>query len=105
MHRMNDQSGNLITQFFAWLAAVSAALGFSTQDMVFMFFGLIGVLLSLASFISGRLDARKLHKEDQRRTQLLEQYFDDVRKLPPAGRPTSVKVVTDAINRINANAK
>jgi hypothetical protein len=46
---MNDQSGNVITQFFAWLAAVSAALGFSTQDMVFMFFGLIGVLLSLAS--------------------------------------------------------
>ncbi|VFS43951.1 Uncharacterised protein [Enterobacter cancerogenus] len=59
MHRMNDQSGNVITQFFAWLAAVSAALGFSTQDMVFMFFGLIGVLLSLASFISGRLDAQK----------------------------------------------
>ena len=65
-----------------------------------MFFGLIGVLLSLASFISGRLDARKLHKEDQRRTQLLEKYFDDARKLPPADRPASVKVVTDAINRI-----
>jgi hypothetical protein len=59
--------------------------------------------LSLASFISGRLDARKLHKEDQRRTQLLEKYFDDARK-PPADRPASVKV-TDAINRINANAK
>jgi hypothetical protein len=45
MHRMNDQSGNVITQFFAWLAAVSAALGFSTH-MVFMFFGLIGVSFS-----------------------------------------------------------
>lgn len=51
MHRMNDQSGNVITQFFAWLAAISAALGLSTQDIVFMFFGFIGVLLSLGSFI------------------------------------------------------
>lgn len=105
MHRMNDQSGNALTQLFAWLAAFSAALGLSTQDLVFMIFGLVGVVLSLASFISGRMDARKLHKEDEKRTRLLEKYFDDVRKLPPEQRPSSVKVVTDAINRISANAK
>lgn len=105
MHRMNDQSGNALTQLFAWLAALSAALGLSTQDLVFMIFGLVGVVLSLASFISGRMDARKLHKEDEKRTRLLEKYFEDVRKLPPEQRPSSVKVVTDAINRISANAK
>ncbi|MFL7890233.1 hypothetical protein [Enterobacter pseudoroggenkampii] len=105
MHRMNDQSGNALTQLFAWLAALSAALGLSTQDFVFMIFGLIGVVLSLASFISGRLDAHKLHKEDEKRTRLLEKYFEDVRKLPQEQRPSSVKVVTDAINRISANAK
>lgn len=105
MKRMNDQSGSVITQFFAWLAALSSALGLTTQDMVFMFFGLIGVLLSLASYISGRIDASKLHREDQRRTELLEKYFDDARKLPPEGRPASIQVVTDAINRINDNAK
>lgn len=105
MHRMNDQSGNVITQFFAWLAAISAALGLSTQDIVFMFFGFIGVLLSLGSFIFGRVDARKLHKEDEKRTKLLEKYFEDAHLLPPEQRPASVKVVTDAINRISANAK
>jgi hypothetical protein len=105
MNRMNDQSGNVITQFFAWLAAISAALGLSTQDIVFMFFGLIGVILSLGSFIFGRLDARKMHREDEKRTKLLEKYFDDVHQLPPEKRPSSVKVVTDAINRISADAK
>lgn len=105
MQRMNDQSGNVVTQFFAWLAAISAALGLSTQDIVFMFFGFIGVILSLGSFIFGRVDARKMHKEDEKRTKLLEKYFEDVHQLPPEKRPTSIRVVTDAINRINANGK
>ncbi|TNV23076.1 hypothetical protein FH968_02035 [Buttiauxella sp. B2] len=102
---MNEQSGNALTQLFAWLAALSAALGLSTQDLVFMIFGLVGVVLSLASFISGRLDAHKRHKEDEKRTELLEKYFEDVRQLPPDERPSSVQVVTDAINRISTHAK
>jgi hypothetical protein len=50
--KMND-SGNIFTQFFAWVAAVASAIGFTTQDLVFMFFGAAGLLISLASYISG----------------------------------------------------
>lgn len=105
MHRMNDQSGNVITQLFAWLAAFAAALGLSTQDVVYMIFGLAGLLISLGSFVFGRLDARRLRKEEEKRTRLLANYFADAQQLPPEQRPSSVKVVTDAINRIGANAK
>ncbi|MDW3570537.1 hypothetical protein N4235_06350 [Enterobacter asburiae] len=52
--KMND-SGNIFTQFFAWVAALASAIGFTTQDLVFMFFGAAGLLISLASYINGRV--------------------------------------------------
>lgn len=48
--KMND-SGNIFTQFFAWVGTFAAALGFTTQDVVYMFFGAVGLLISLASYI------------------------------------------------------
>ena len=54
--KMND-SGNIFTQFFAWVAALASAIGFTTQDLVFMFFGAAGLLISLASYINGRVTA------------------------------------------------
>ena len=42
--KMND-SGNIFTQFFAWVAAVASAIGFTTQDLVFTS---TGVLMRIA---------------------------------------------------------
>jgi len=43
--KMNQQSGNIVTQFFAWLATIAAALGWTTQDFVYFIFGAIGVVI------------------------------------------------------------
>lgn len=62
--KMND-SGNIFTQFFAWVAALASAIGFTTQDLVFMFFGAAGLLISLASYINGRVyDHNEAQKSD-----------------------------------------
>ncbi|HGH4657809.1 TPA: hypothetical protein ACJIWY_000703 [Enterobacter bugandensis] len=68
--KMND-SGNIFTQFFAWVAALASAIGFTTQDLVFMFFGAAGLLISLASYINGRVSLQlalgkceHIHKHD-----------------------------------------
>lgn len=53
--KMND-SGNIFTQFFAWVGTLAAALGFTTQDVIYMLFGAVGLLISLASYINGRID-------------------------------------------------
>lgn len=99
MHRMNDQPGNIVTQFFAWLATIAAGLGLATQDVVFMIFGLIGVVISLASYINGRIDARRGRKEDQRRTEMLRQYLGEVKDKPQSERPAAVKVAVDALEK------
>ncbi len=62
--KMND-SGNIFTQFFAWVAALASAIGFTTQDMVFMFFGAAGLLISFASYVNGRVDAHRRRREDE----------------------------------------
>jgi hypothetical protein len=103
--KMNDQTSNAVTQFFAWIAAFASAIGFTTQDVVYMIFGLLGVIVSLASFFSGRIDARRLSQEEEKRTRLLEKYFEDIHRLPPEQRPSSAQVVTDTMNRISTNAK
>ncbi|WP_312743947.1 hypothetical protein [Cedecea neteri] len=103
--RMNDQTPNAVTQLFAWIAAFASAVGFTTQDVIYILFGLVGVIVSLASFLSGRLDARRFRLQDEKRTALLEKYLEEIHHLPPEQRPSSVQVVTEAINRISANAK
>jgi len=102
--KMNDQPGNIVTQFFAWLAAMAAGLGITTQDVVYIIFGLIGVVISVSSFISGRIDARKEHLEDEKRTKILADYLDNVKRQPPEKRPSTAEVVTESMNRINDNA-
>jgi len=96
--KMNDQQGNIITQFFAWLAAIASMMGITTQDMVYILFGLIGVVISLASFVMGRMDARSERKEDSRRTQLLADYLHGVQQ---KARPEPAEVITESMNRIN----
>jgi hypothetical protein len=95
--RMNDHSGNIFTQLFAWLGTIAAALGFTTQDMIYMFFGAVGLLISLASFINGRIDARRRRKEDEKRTAMIKAYLEEVSDKPIEERPAAVNVVADVL--------
>ena len=95
--RMNDHSGNIFTQLFAWLGTIAAALGFTTQDMIYMFFGAVGLLISLASFVNGRIDARRRRKEDEKRTAMIKAYLEEVNDKPIEERPAAVSVVTDVL--------
>lgn len=95
---MND-SGNIYTQFFAWLATLAAALGFTTQDMIYMFFGVVGLLISLASFVYGRFDARRKRKEDEKRTDMIQEYLEGVKDKPLEERPTAVSLVSNALQK------
>ncbi|HEB4875719.1 TPA: hypothetical protein R0C45_003919 [Kluyvera ascorbata F0526] len=99
--KMNDQQGNIITQFFAWLAAIASMMGFTTQDMVYILFGLIGVVISLASFVMGRMDARSERQQDRRRTQLLEEYLHSVQQ---KAQPETAEAIAESMNRINDGA-
>ncbi|CAI2512112.1 Uncharacterised protein [Serratia ficaria] len=74
---MNDQQPvNIVTQFFAWLAAIASAAGITTQDLIYIAFGAIGVLVSVLSFVLGRIDARAKRKQEERRTELYAKYLD-----------------------------
>ncbi len=95
--KMNDQPGNIVTQFFAWLAAIAAGLGLTTQDVVYMIFGLIGVVISLASYVNGRIDARRRRMEDEKRTSMIREYLEDESERSPSERPAVVSVVADAL--------
>lgn len=99
--KMNDQQGNIITQFFAWLAAIASMMGFTTQDMVYILFGLIGVVISLASFVMGRMDARSERQQDRRRTQLLEEYLHSVQQ---KAQTETAEAIAESMNRINDGA-
>ena len=89
--KMND-SGNIFTQFFAWVAALASAIGFTTQDLVFMFFGAAGLLISLASYINGRVDAN-------RRRRMVNDYLKGVGDKPLHERPAAASVVVEALQK------
>lgn len=97
--RMNDHPGNIFTQFFAWVGTLAAALGFTTQEVVYMFFGAVGLLISLSSYINGRIDARRKRKEDEKRTAMIRDYLDGISDKPIAERPAAVSVVAEAITK------
>ncbi|MFO3754729.1 hypothetical protein [Klebsiella aerogenes] len=97
--KMND-SGNIFTQFFAWVGTFAAALGFTTQDVVYMFFGAVGLLISLASYINGRVDARRKRREDEKRTQMVNDYLKGVSDKPHHERPAAASVVVEALQKV-----
>lgn len=100
--KMDQQPGNIVTQFFAWLATIAGVLGWTTQDLVYFVFGFIGVVISLASFINSRIDARAARREDQRRTQIMEEYIADVKTKPVQERPSAVEVISEAAAKAEA---
>lgn len=74
---MNDQQAtNFITRAFGVLATVASALGMSTQELVYMIFAAIGAIVTILSFLMGRLDARAKRRQEERRTDLYEQYLE-----------------------------
>lgn len=94
--KMNQQSGNIVTQFFAWLATIAAALGWTTQDFVYFIFGAIGVVISLLSFVLGRIDARYKKREEAKRTKIIEDMANEAKKVPLEERHSAIKVLSDA---------
>lgn len=96
--KMND-SGNIFTQFFAWLGTLAAALGFTTQDIIYMIFGAVGLLISLASYISGRVDAHRKRKEDEKRTKMVDDYLNGVKDKSLNERADLAKVVVEALQK------
>lgn len=95
---MND-AGKIITHFFAWLAALASAIGFTTQDLVFMFFGAVGLLISLASYINGRVDAHRRRREDEKRTKMVNDYLKGVGDRPLHERPAAASIVVEALQK------
>ncbi|KQN63645.1 hypothetical protein [Erwinia sp. Leaf53] len=100
--KMEQQPGNVVTQFFAWLAAIAAALGWTTQDLVYFIFGAIGVVISIASYINSRMDARAAKLEARRRTKIIEDYIHDVQQKPVNERPSAVEVISEAVAKSEA---
>lgn len=100
--KMEQQPGNIVTQFFAWLATIAAALGWTTQDLVYFIFGAIGVVISVISFVMNRLDARAKRREEARRTQIIEDYIHDVQQKPAEQRPSAVEVISEAVSKAEA---
>ncbi|KYP85850.1 hypothetical protein WB66_05225 [bacteria symbiont BFo1 of Frankliniella occidentalis] len=81
---------------------MAGVLGWTTQDLVYFIFGFIGVVISLASYINGRIDARAARREDQRRTKIMEDYIADVKQKPLAERPSAVEVISEAADKAEA---
>ncbi|MCE9939800.1 hypothetical protein [Serratia liquefaciens] len=74
---MNDQQAtNFITRVFGVLATVASMLGISTQELVYMIFAAVGAIVTVLSFVMGRMDARAKRKQEERRTALYESYLD-----------------------------
>lgn len=97
--KMDQQPGNIVTQFFAWLAAVAAWLGIATNDLVYMIFGLIGVVISVASYVNGRLDARKARRQDEERTRLLAEYLAESQSR--GDKSAAAQVLQDTLKRVD----
>ncbi|CAI1974537.1 hypothetical protein [Serratia proteamaculans] len=75
--KMNDQQAtNLVTRVFGLLATLASAMGISTQELVYMIFAAVGAIVTVLSFVMGRLDARAKRKQEERRTTLYENYLD-----------------------------
>ena len=94
--KMNDHPGNIVTQFFVWLATI----GLATQDVVYMAFGLIGVFISLASYVNSLIDARRRRKQDEKRTQMLSNFLDEVKDKPHSERSAAVQVAVSALEKV-----
>ncbi len=73
---MNDQQGiNFMTRVFGVLATIASALGISTQELVYMIFAAVGAIVTVLSFVFGRIDARAKRKQEERRTKIYEDYL------------------------------
>lgn len=100
--KMDQQPGNIVTQFFAWLGIIASGLGWSTQELIYFIFGAVGLVISLASYINGRIDARAARREDERRTRIMEDYIRDVQQKPLEQRPSAVEVISEAAAKAEA---
>ncbi|MFB5745087.1 hypothetical protein ACE38U_09370 [Cedecea sp. S5-13] len=73
----NEHTESIVTRFFAVVTAWAAAMGISTQDLAYIAFGALGAVVSVTSFICGRIDARHARKEDSKRTAIIAEYAEN----------------------------
>lgn len=87
---MNDQQKiNIFTQFFSWFGGLASYLGISTQDLVCIAVGAVSVLISVLSFVWGRIDAANKRRQEERRTTAYENYLRVRSGRPPTSSEES----------------
>lgn len=65
---------------FGFFTSLAATLGLTTQDLSYLILALIGVIVSVCSFIYSRRDAARRAAEDAKRTEILQEYLDKMLK-------------------------
>lgn len=98
---MDQASSNIITQFFAWLAAIASAAGITTQDIGFIAFGFVGVLVSVISLVMNRIDARARRKQEADRTEIIRQFYN---RADPNNPAATAQILSDVAGKGRAEA-
>ncbi|MBE0150205.1 hypothetical protein FOT80_12435 [Serratia fonticola] len=97
---MNEQSSNVVTQFFAWLAAIASAAGITTQDIGFIAFGFIGVAVSIISLVASRIDARRKLRQEAERTEIMRQFYS---RADPDNPSATAQMLSDVVSHERGN--
>jgi len=63
---------NVFAHIGCWFTSFMAGWGLLLQDVIIMGVSLVGGLCSLLVVIMGRIEARRLLREEQRRTAMIE---------------------------------
>jgi hypothetical protein len=95
---MNDGSGNLVTHTAAGVTAIAAALGISTQDMIYLIVSILGLIISIASFACKRADSHKYLLEDKKRTDVFESF---IKGLTDESNKNTTSAAHSAITALN----
>lgn len=61
--------------FFNGIAVVATIAEIKTQDVIYFGIGFVGICISFTAFLCSRSDASRNHKENKRRTEILEKYL------------------------------
>ncbi|EHS7019663.1 hypothetical protein HmCmsJML134_00127 [Escherichia coli] len=101
MQRMNPTDGHNLPYW--WSTALGVFSLLSLQDYVFILGALISAFFTIKTYYAKRKEEREHIEEEKKRTQLLADYLDDVRKKPHSSRPASAEVVTEAMRRISGD--
>lgn len=95
-----NESHSYYTQIFAGFAGIASALGIGTQDLIYLLFAVIGLVLSISSFICNRLDQRRRYAEEKKRTAILEKLVDIEAQKAPEERKAGLGHLKDVVSKM-----